>query len=94
MMIADFISAYQKRSAATDTAFSFIPFYIARKRLETPSDLYKLFILFIREIMLFDLSLTLAPDKHAFTVIQSELFVNRCDMIHIDNIAPVASQKT
>ena len=45
------------------------------------------------EISLFDLRSASAPYQCAVAVIQSELFINRCDVIHIDDIAPVASEK-
>ena len=45
------------------------------------------------EISLFDLCSASAPYQRAVAVIQSELFINRCDVIHIDDIAPVASEK-
>ena len=45
------------------------------------------------EISLFDLRSASAPYQCAVAVIQSELFINCCDVIHIDDIAPVASEK-
>ena len=45
------------------------------------------------EISLFDLRSASAPYQCAVAVIQSELFINRRDVIHIDDIAPVASEK-
>ena len=45
------------------------------------------------EISLFDLRSASAPYQCAIAVIQSELFINRRDVIHIDYIAPVTSEK-
>lgn len=47
----------------------------------------------VGNISLFNLRSAPAPYQYAVAVIQSELFVNRRDMIHIDDIAPVASEK-
>ena len=46
------------------------------------------------EISLFDLRSASAPYQCAVAVIKSELFINCCDVIHIDDIAPVASEKS
>lgn len=45
------------------------------------------------KISLFDLRSASAPYQCAVAVIQSELFINRRDVIHIDDIAPVTSEK-
>lgn len=96
MIISDFISIY-KNAVPLPTLRSLLYRNLYRPKASYKTavrSLQAFFTLFICDIVLFDLSLALAPDKHAFTVIQSELFINRCDMIHIDNIAPVTSQKT
>lgn len=47
----------------------------------------------VGNISLFNLRSAPAPYQYAVAVVQPELFVNRRDMIHIDDIAPVASEK-
>ena len=84
--------------ATPQTPFSKIYRFFDRLKHPVLSGCLLLFMLYftrlrVCEISLFDLRSASAPYQCAVAVIQSELFINRRDVIHIDYIAPVTSEK-